>query len=251
MQRIAPFSSRSPFSTFVACALAGLAACSAPPPATKAPEYALTHQERVPLERQNRAYRCLDIMLEAAAREVDRIGARPTILSRQMMIQAVAVFDAWAAYDEHAVGSRFGGRLRRPAAERTLANKEIAVAYASHRALLGVFPDDAAWLNEQMRALGHDPDDVSTDVTTPQGIGNVVAAAVLEYRLRDGANLRCGGLPCRRLRRRKRPRSARDHRPASGYIDADKSSWRPSARQAVGVWPDQRRKARVKALASE
>ena len=27
--------------------------------------------------------------------------------------------------------------------------------------------------------------------------------------------------------------------------------WRPSLRQAVGVWPDQRRKARVKALASE
>jgi len=50
------------------------------------------------------AYTLLDICEEAAARDVDRYGARPTILARQMAIWATAVFDAWAAYDAKAVG---------------------------------------------------------------------------------------------------------------------------------------------------
>ncbi len=166
------------------------AACSGGPPpvADDQLRYALTHQELVPLAEQNAAYRWLNVTQEVAAREVDRIGARPTILSRQMMIWAVAMFDAWAAYDATAVGTRLGGSLRRPAAERTIANKEKAIAYASYRALLGVFGGDAAYLREQMLALGFDPDDASHDTSTPQGIGNTVAAAVLEHRLHDGSN---------------------------------------------------------------
>ena len=165
--------------------------CAGAPPApapAPAPEYALTHQQVLPLDQQNLAYRGLNITQEVAAREVDRVGARPTVLSRQMMIWAVAMFDAWAAYDAKAVGSRLGGTLRRPLPERTLANKNQAVAYASYRALLGVFPADAEYLRQQMRDLGYDPDDASLDVATPQGIGNVAAAAVLSYRLGDGAN---------------------------------------------------------------
>jgi hypothetical protein len=170
-------------SVSVALGCAGAARAPAP-----RPEYALTHQEVLPLDQQNLAYRWLNITQEVAAREVDRVGARPTVLSRQMMIWAVAMFDAWAAYDDKAVGSRLGGTLRRPAAERTLANKNQAIAYASYRALLGVYAPDAPYLREQMQALGYDPDDASTDTATPQGIGNVAAAAVLAYRLHDGAN---------------------------------------------------------------
>ena len=172
-----------------ALAASGCRGTPAPAPvSTKAPEYALTHQELLPLAEQNFAYRWLNITQEVAAREVDREGARPTVLSRQMMIWAVAMFDAWAAYDEKAVGTRLHGSLRRPAAERTLANKNKAVSYASYRALLGVYAPDAPYLREQMRELGFDPDDASTDATTPQGIGNLAAAAVLQYRLHDGSN---------------------------------------------------------------
>jgi hypothetical protein len=46
------------------------------------------------------------------------------------------MYDAWAAYDDRAEGTRLGGRLRRPRAERTPANKEIAIAHAVYRALL-------------------------------------------------------------------------------------------------------------------
>ncbi len=166
-----------------------LAACSSPGPAVeKPPEYARTGQELLAYDRQNCAYRWLDVMQEAAARDVDRLGARPTVLSRQMMLWAVAMFDAWAAYDDKAVGTRLGGSLRRPAAERTLANKNAAISHASYRALLGAFPAQAEFLRGEMQRLGFDPDDASSDATTPAGVGNRAANAVLAYRDRDGSN---------------------------------------------------------------
>ncbi len=82
------------------------------------------------------AYQWLDIMLETSAREVDRIGARPTILSRQMGITVTAMYDAWAVYDDIAVGTMLGGELRRPKSERTIENKETAIAYAMYRSCL-------------------------------------------------------------------------------------------------------------------
>ena len=39
-----------------------------------------------------------------------------------------------------------------------------------------------------MRQFGYDPNDNSTDIETPQGIGNVACAAVLEYRHHDQSN---------------------------------------------------------------
>ena len=134
------------------------------------------------------AYTLLDVCQEAAARDVDLFNARPTILSRQMAIWATAVFDAWAAYDEKAVGSRLGGSLRRPAAERTPANKEKAIAYASHHALLFVYPESKAYLEGELRKLGHDPALISEDAAKPEGVGYLAAKAVIEYRRHDGSN---------------------------------------------------------------
>lgn len=134
------------------------------------------------------AYRWLDIALEATARDVEKKGARPPIISREASLYVTAMYDAWAAYDARAVGTRLGGTLRRPAAERTDAAKEKAIAYAVTRVLHFVYPDDSPWLDEQLRAAGHDPADMSEDVTTPQGIGNVVAQALIAYRSHDGSN---------------------------------------------------------------
>jgi hypothetical protein len=138
--------------------------------------------------RPSAAYDWLDISLEATAREVDRHGARPTIISRTLAIALTAMYDAWAAYDEKAVGTRLGASLRRLAAERTVANKEKAIAYATYRALVDVYPEDKAWIDSQMRAKGFDPEDASVDPATPQGIGNLAAKAVCAYRHHDGAN---------------------------------------------------------------
>jgi hypothetical protein len=134
------------------------------------------------------AYVWLDIAEEATAREVDLRGARPTILARTLAIWATAMYDAWAAYDDKAVGTRLGGKLRRPVAERTLENKKKAISYASFQALKFAYPESTDWLAEQMRGLGYDPKIVSTDPTKPEGIGNLAAQAVIAYRKHDGAN---------------------------------------------------------------
>lgn len=137
---------------------------------------------------QSLAYRWLDIAQEATARNVDLYGARPTVLARTLAIWATAMYDAWAAYDDRAVGTRLGDQLRRPATEYTLENKEKAISYASYHALLFAYPESREFVTEQMRALGYDPDFVSTDPRTPEGVGYLAALAVIEYRKHDGAN---------------------------------------------------------------
>jgi len=134
------------------------------------------------------AYRWLDFTLEASGRDAVRNKPRPTVLSRTDAIVLTAMYDAWAAYDDKAVGTRLGGKLRRPKAERTQANKEKAIAYATYRALLFVYDEDADWIREQFKARGFDPANVTTDVRTPEGVGNVAANALIAYRRRDGAN---------------------------------------------------------------
>lgn len=134
------------------------------------------------------AYLWVDIAQEATAREVDAHGARPTILSRTLAIWATAMFDAWVAYDEKAVGSRLGSTLRRPKSEHTLENKKKAVSFASYKALLFAYPESKDFLAAEMKKLGYDPTNQSTDTTTPEGVGNVAAQAVIDYRRDDGAN---------------------------------------------------------------
>jgi len=112
----------------------------------------------------------------------------PTINARALAIVHTSMYDAWAAYDPTAVGTRLGASLRRPAAERTVASKSMAISYAAYRALLNLFPAKAADFTALMTAIGYDPGDTSTDPATPAGVGNTAAAAVLAFRADDGSN---------------------------------------------------------------
>src|SRR5438445_13528135 len=62
-----------------------------------------------------------------------KVGA--PMVARALALVHTCMYDAWAAYDEHAVGTQLRGALRRPASERTLANKGRAISYAAYRAL--------------------------------------------------------------------------------------------------------------------
>jgi hypothetical protein len=109
--------------------------------------------------------------------------------SRALAIVDTCMFDAWTAYDEKAIGTQLRGALRRPPVERSLANKERAISYAAYRALSDVLPlDIESAYKPLMKELGYDPNDNSTDIETPTGIGNVACAAVLEFRRHDKAN---------------------------------------------------------------
>ena len=111
------------------------------------------------------------------------------ITARALAILHTSMYDAWAAYDPIAVGTRFGSDLRRPLSEQTDANKTQAISFAAYRALVDLFPTQKTVLFDPLMAsLGYDPSDTTTDTSTPTGIGNVTAGAVLAFRHTDGSN---------------------------------------------------------------
>jgi hypothetical protein len=116
-----------------------------------------------------------------------RLG--PPMVARALAVVHTCMYDAWAAYDERAVGTQLSGALRRPPSERTLVNKEEAISYAAYRALSDVLPVDInSVYRPLMQQLGYNPDNNSTDIDIPAGIGNVACGAVLEYRHHDSSN---------------------------------------------------------------
>ena len=126
---------------------------------------------------------------EAALQGVRDSSLGPPMVARALAVVHTCVYDAWAAYDGRAFGTRFGAALRRPHRERTQANRETAISFAAYRAAVDLFPGDRlSVFDPLMRSLGHDPNNLTTDATTPIGVGNVAARAVLEFRHRDGAN---------------------------------------------------------------
>jgi hypothetical protein len=117
-----------------------------------------------------------------------RRGPYPPAVARVHAMVSTSMFDAWAAYDQVAVGTRLGGALRRPVLERTAQNKVRAISYAAYRTLVDLFPANKAMFDAEMVRLGFDPDNTSTDTATPTGIGNLVANELLTFRHGDGSN---------------------------------------------------------------
>ncbi len=116
-----------------------------------------------------------------------RLG--PPMVARALAIVHTCMYDAWAAYDSVAVGTRFGGGLRRPPGERTLRNQVEAISHAAYRAAVDLFPGGRlAVFDPLMARLGYEPGDESTDVDSPATVANVACGAVLSFRHRDGAN---------------------------------------------------------------
>src|SRR4051812_19944805 len=56
-----------------------------------------------------------------------RLG--PPMVARALAIAHTCIYDAWAPYDNRAVGTVLGDTLRRPANERRPANLEAAISF--------------------------------------------------------------------------------------------------------------------------
>jgi hypothetical protein len=117
----------------------------------------------------------------------------PTITARALAEVHTAMYDAWAAYDQTAVGATPGAPVR--ATDGTAADRAQAMSFAAYRVLTDVFPADpfparGAFARPEalMASLGYDSTNASTDLATPAGVGNAAAAAVIAYRHVDGAN---------------------------------------------------------------
>jgi hypothetical protein len=125
---------------------------------------------------------------EAALEAIRQTHPGPPIVARALAIVDTCMFDAWAAYDAKAKGTRLGQTLRRPIGEQTNANKEKAVSFAAYQCLVDLFPTQTASFNALMETFGYDLHDLRTKITTPSGIGYVAAKAVLQFRHHDGSN---------------------------------------------------------------
>jgi hypothetical protein len=137
---------------------------------------------------ENVAYKWGQMALTAQARDTETFKPRPTVTSRYLGLIFVSVFDAWSRYDEMAIPVYLEGADRRPSDEHTLKNKEIAISYAAFRAMNEYYYTDKALFADFMKELGLDPLNESLDPTTPEGIGNLAAKAVIEARRGDGSN---------------------------------------------------------------
>lgn len=137
---------------------------------------------------ENRAYKWGELALTATANDTEKFKPRPTITSRYLGLIFVAIFDAWTMYDDKAIPVYLNKVDKRPSAEHTLSNKEIAISYAAFRAMNEYYFSDKELFANFMKELGLDPTNNSLDPTTPEGIGNLAAKAVIEARKGDGAN---------------------------------------------------------------
>lgn len=122
-----------------------------------------------------------------------RLG--PPMVSRALAIVHTCMYDAWAAYDPRAVGTRLGASLRQPPGQRTLPHQAEAISFAAYSAASDLFPSQRPLVFDPlMEGLGYDPAEVTSDPDSPAAVGHKACAAVLEFRHRDGAN-QLGDLP--------------------------------------------------------
>lgn len=108
----------------------------------------------------------------------------PTVVARSLFVLHASVYDAWAAYDRTARPTVSTGFTRRPAGERTVANKSRAVSHAAHVALSDLWPACRPAFDERLASLGSSATDASTAART----GRTAGQRVVDARRTDGAN---------------------------------------------------------------
>jgi len=115
-----------------------------------------------------------------ALNHIQQTGFQPELAMRMMAAMHAAMYDAWTAYDPFAVPSRSNGILKRPPEENTDANKIEAISFAARKALVELLPSMRPSIDAALTRLGYDLEDSgSADTSTPAGIGNVAADAVV------------------------------------------------------------------------
>lgn len=117
---------------------------------------------------------------------------RPPVHARNLFHASVAMYDAWATYDEFTTGFIYTNK------EIAVGNVEDArneaISFAAYRVLtnryaLSVNPSTTlASLSARMATLGYDTNLTSTVGSDPSEVGNRIAAAVIAFGDADGSN---------------------------------------------------------------
>jgi len=116
---------------------------------------------------------------------------RPPVHARNLWHLSIAMWDAWAAYDDKADQYLV---QERATADNVEAARAEAISYAAYRILTAryaVSPGYAATrasLDARMIALGYDPTNYNTVGDSPAALGNRIAVQVLAFGLADNSN---------------------------------------------------------------
>jgi hypothetical protein len=117
--------------------------------------------------------------------------ARPTVHARNLFHVGVAMWDAWAAYDD--VADTFLHHEHATAEDLDAARRET-ISFAAYRVMQARFANSPgadqtlARIDTLMDSLGYDKENTSTVGETPAALGNRIALTILFFGLNDGAN---------------------------------------------------------------
>lgn len=155
-----------------------------------------------PLEAQSQsvARRWNEVLLDAIRADF----ARPTVHARNLFHASVAMYDAWAVYDDTASTYFLNHSFRHfycsfegiTKPEDIKAAQEEAISYAAYRLLSHRFKDSPG-AEESLRRfrslmtnLGYDPEFTSADYRNgpPAALGNYIAKQLIAFGLEDGSN---------------------------------------------------------------
>jgi len=130
--------------------------------------------------------------------------ARPTVHARNLFHTAVAMYDAWAAYDQNAqtffLGKKVGNYtcafngVKAPA--NLQAARDEAVSYAVYRLLTHRFKGSPSasksipYFDSLFLKIGYDKNFTSSNYAsgTPAALGNYIAEQIIAFGLQDGSN---------------------------------------------------------------
>jgi len=129
------------------------------------------------------------LMLEA----IKCTRTSPPPAARAIAMMHTAMYDAWSVYNKTPISSSTALYIKILDENCTKDNQRKAFSYAAYRVLMELFwlvlpPYNKSMFKDFMCEQGYDPDDHSFDITKPQGIGNLAARLVIEYRSGDGSN---------------------------------------------------------------
>ncbi len=121
--------------------------------------------------------------METMIPHVDERVPLPAPAARVMAVTFTAAYDAWAAYDEEAVGVVTGNLLDGTGGGNSEGNQEEAILHAMLTTLYGLTGKQNPY-RQRLRWMGYNPDSESAAAQLGRNIG----AMVLAERRQDGAN---------------------------------------------------------------
>lgn len=140
---------------------------------------------------------------EALLYSIRRDFARPTVHARNLFHSSIAMYDAWAIYDDEArtylIGKSIEGFSNNFEGFTSNIDKEQAVketiSFAMYRLLnhrflqSPAFTEASVLYDDLMAELGYDISNTSTDYTTgdPAALGNFIAQTVIDFGMQDGS----------------------------------------------------------------